>query len=144
MSASKGWRSDLDRAKTVINSQKSRHSALFQQIDLTRFLDDEYVQKLHDRNELSASSSFLAANSAQPMTISSSPSLHRIADDEEISSLWMDAIRNTKEQDIRDRMEDISALSRFLVSQTTTLCEGNIEDSMHFKRRLLLQRIIVC
>eukprot|EP01083_Nonionella_stella_P076243 207667_1 len=127
MSASKQWRSGLDLAKAIINAKKSVHSTLFEQIDLTRFVDDEYLNKLNDRNELSGSLSFDKTDDINA---------ERIAEEEEISSFW----QYDKDKDIEHQ---ILCLSHFLISQSNSVCRGNIKESLTFKRRLLLQRIIL-
>ena len=149
MSASKSWRQGLESAKTIIDAKKSRHLTLFQQIDLTRFLDDEYIQKLNDRNELYSSSTLLA---------SSHNDGNRIANEEEISSFWQYRIDNDKIKKTdnnennnnnnkyinnNDTMNEIQSLSHFLISQTSNLIDGNIYESINFKRELLLERILV-
>eukprot|EP01084_Bolivina_argentea_P209057 356196_1 len=158
MSISRGWRSDLDLAKTIIDAKKSRHTTLFQQIDLTRFLDDEYILKLNDRNELFQSARYLSSKSSSTMCKSIIPILHdnitididkdkdkahHTANEEEISSFWnyYYNLNKTNSNDIIT--DDISLLSHFLIEQTSGVCEGNIDESIKFKRQLLLQRIIL-
>eukprot|EP01084_Bolivina_argentea_P209074 356223_1 len=106
MSASKQWRSGLDLAKAIINAKKSVHSTLFEQIDLTRFVDDEYLNKLNDRNELSSSLSFDKTDDINA---------ERIAEEEEISSFW----QYDKDKDIEHQ---ILCLSHFLISQSNSVC----------------------
>ena len=156
MSLSRDWRSDLESCKTITDAKKSINSSLFEQIDLTRFLDDEYIEKLNQRNELFQSKNLFKLKSLKSISYNDNTNINNhIASEEEISSFWqyssnLNTNNNEHDDDNNhditnkiDNINDISSLSHFLISQTSILCEGDIEESINFKRQLLLQRIIV-
>ena len=91
---------------------------------------------MNDRNELFSSSNDSDIN-------------NHIANEEEIASFWQYQtndykIKQRNDEDYNENdMDNIQSLSHFLIKEINNLIEGNISESINYKRQLLLQRILV-